>query len=729
MASKQTKSSSKPVKSVSNKSKPKGTASSVADLISGLKSLAKNMWWSWNVEAQEVFEALSPRFWSLDNHNPSDILNNVSEQELQARLRDPDFAKKVETTLKNFNAYLSDKNTWASKNAKEFSKNPVAYFSAEFGLHESLPIYSGGLGVLAGDHIKSASDLGLNFVGVSLYYREGYFQQKLSHDGWQQENYPLYAPKILPFELVTDSLGKPLIVSVEIGHSTVYLQAWAVRVGRATLYLLDANLEQNEHHYRDITSRVYGGDSTTRINQEIVLGIGGVRFLHAMGIKPAVYHMNEGHSAFLTLELLREEILSGKGFEAAKKAVKDQCVFTTHTPVPAGHDRFSSDLMHYSLDLFLKKLNIGFETLMDLGREVQGDKSQLFTMTVLCLNLSRTANGVSELHGEVSRKMWKSLYGVSDQKKVPIGHITNGIHTYTWMGEKSVHFWARKSKGDLAFFTDRKKLKSLLDSISDEELWAHRYTLRRDVVEFVRQRLDMLNHNHIQQLSLGEERVMSPDVLTIGFARRFATYKRAPLIFSDLKRIAAIINNPQRPVQIIFAGKAHPKDNGGKKFIQDIFNITRMTPFLGKVVFLENYDMNVTRQLISGVDVWLNNPLRPLEASGTSGQKVIAHGGLNFSVLDGWWREGYNGKNGFSIGKDESIEDQEAQTHLDALSLYDTLENHLVPTFYNRDKNGIPKEWIKMIRQSIETLLPVYNTHRMVSDYIMKYYKSGASKK
>lgn len=647
---------------------------------------------------------------------------NVSEQELLARLGDATFRAQVTNVLSQFEDYLSEPNTWAALNAPEFAEHPVAYFSAEFGLHESLPIYSGGLGVLAGDHIKAASDLGLNFVGVSLFYREGYFQQRLSPDGWQQENYPLYRPEYLPMELVCNEKGEPLIVSVELGHSVVYVQGWSVKVGRATLYLLDTNLEKNDSHYRDITSRVYGGDATTRINQEIILGIGGVRFLHKLGIQPRVYHMNEGHSAFLTLELLRLELAAGKSLQSAMEAVRAKCVFTTHTPVPAGHDRFSADLMDYALGKFIKTVPLSLDELMALGCEKPDEPNSLFTMTVLCLKLSRAANGVSELHGQVSREMWKALYG-GKPEQVPIGHITNGIHTHSWLNRTTLSFWARFHGGDRDFYADPVKLAEIVDRIPDEELWALRYSLRREMIEFVRQRLEEQNLRHGFEMGIMYLHLLSADVLTIGFARRFATYKRAPLLFTNLERIARIINDPERPVQIIFAGKAHPRDNGGKKFIQEIYHVTRMPQFLGKVIFLENYDMNITRHLISGSDVWLNTPLRPLEASGTSGQKIVGHGGINFSILDGWWREAYNGKNGFAIGKDESKLPQDEQDKLDAESLYEVLEHQIVPEFYDQRTNGIPTKWIARIRESIKTLMPVYNTHRMVREYIEKYYK------
>ncbi|ACF12662.1 alpha-glucan phosphorylase [Chloroherpeton thalassium ATCC 35110] len=698
---------------------------SIPEQIALLKKLSKNLWWSWNADAQNVFSELSPRLWSKYNHSPIKVMQNVSEAELAATLSEKDYAEKVQSVLARFEEYLSEKNTWAATHADEFTANPVAYFSAEFGLHESLPIYSGGLGILAGDHIKSASDLGLNFIGVTLYYREGYFQQHLSMDGWQQEEYPLHPASTLPLEPVLDDAGKPVTVAIELAHSIVHVCAWTIKVGRAKLYLLDTNLEENEEHYRDITCHVYGGDATTRINQEIVLGIGGTRFLHKLGIKPAVYHMNEGHSGFLTLELLRRELDCGKSLDDAIAAVKPQCVFTTHTPVPAGHDRFSRDLMDYSLGKFAETMKIDFDTLMRLGKEHHNEPQNQFTMTVLCLNMSRAANGVSELNGVVAREMWQHLFQKENPNDVPIGHITNGVHTKTWMRDRTEAFWSFYTNNEQDFFSDPEHLAEILERIPDDSLWGLRYRLKRDLIEFVRYRLERQMSRTGMDNGFWASDFLSTDVLTIGFARRFATYKRAPLIFSDIDRIAAILSNSEKPVQIIFSGKAHPRDNEGKKFIQRIFQISRMPQFMGKVVFLENYDMNVARYLISGVDLWLNNPLRPLEASGTSGEKVIAHGGLNCSILDGWWREGYNGQNGWAIGKDENQPSTHEQSELDAKMLYEILETDIVPTYYARDSRNLPTEWIKKMRASILSLLPVYNTHRMVRDYCEKYYKSG----
>lgn len=681
----------------------------------------------WNPQAQEIFRELSPYVWERTNHNAVEVLKELSPQELAARLHDPDLAKKVKHALEEFEFYMDDEKTWASQHAAKL-KGPVAYFSAEFGIHESLPIYSGGLGVLSGDHTKSASDLGIPFIGIGLFYQQGYFQQRIGPDGWQQELYPFYHPETLPLELVTLPEGGRLLNSVEIGHSVVYFQTWRLRVGRVTVYLLDTNLPENDQHFQGLTAHVYGGDIDTRIGQEIVLGIGGVRLLRSMGIQPSVYHMNEGHSAFLTLELLSRELKSGKNQSDAEKTVAATCIFTTHTPVPAGHDRFSSELMQHLFGKFWSGTNLSHDQLMAYGRVNPADQEEHFTMTVLALKMSRAANGVSELHGQVSREMWKDLYSSMEVQDVPIGSITNGIHTPSWATQKAHEFWNKRlgidwtSKLMDATFWHTMESNELA---TDEELWALRYTLRRDLVEFARHRLRehylRLGGNGISSI----DRILSPDALTICFARRFATYKRAPLIFRELERIIPLLNNPERPLQLVFAGKAHPRDNEGKKFIQKIIEMTRHSQLMGKVVFIENYDMNVARHMVAGADVWLNNPRRPLEASGTSGQKIAIHGGMNLSIMDGWWREGYNGTNGWSIGDDVSEYDMEAQDNKDFQNLMQVLTEQVIPEFYMRNEKGIPSQWIRRMRNAMRSLIPLYNTERMVADYTKKYYMGG----
>lgn len=693
-------------------------------LIDGLHELAYNLWWTWNPRAQDIFQLLSERKWRASNHNAVAVLKSISRQELRARLWEKEFYEQVNGVVSDFHSYMEKPDTWTAKNAPDLGT--VAYFSAEFGLHECLPIYSGGLGILSGDHTKSASDLGLPFYGISLFYRNGYFIQTIAADGWQHESYPNLDPAMLPITLVTDEDGNPVEAEVEISHTLVKFTAYRVQVGRATIFLLDTNHPDNELHHREITNRVYGGDTTTRIMQEIILGIGGVRFLRKLGIEPDVYHMNEGHSAFLTLELLREQLAKGGGKKDAQKWVQEHCVFTTHTPVPAGHDRFSRDLIDHELGTFSKSLNMPLDEMMAYGRENPDDVNAQFTMTVLALRMSRAANGVSELHGQVSRDMWKHIYHTEKSDEVPIGHITNGVHVLGWMANRTRAFWHRHLGDKWVYYLKNEAIwKQVGDPelLPDEDLWALRYGCRRDLVEYVRRKQrEQLQRQGGGQYRELQDSILNPDVLTIGFARRFATYKRAPLIFSDFQRIAEMINDSDRPIQLIFAGKAHPRDDQGKRFIQEIVGHTKNPALFGKVVFLENYDFNVARHMISGVDVWLNNPRRPMEASGTSGMKILIHGGLNLSIQDGWWREGYNGENGWAIGEDANLVDQEEQTRLDAESLYQLLTENVIPAFYDRDEYGIPRRWIQTIRQSMMTLIPQFNTDRMVSEYVEKYY-------
>ncbi len=522
---------------------------------------------------------------------------------------------------------------------------------------------------------------------------------------------------------MTDEGGNQVKVQVEIGNSLVSVTAYKAVVGRSILYLLETNLPENEEHYRDLTARVYGGDSTTRISQEIILGIGGARFLKAMEYEPVVYHMNEGHSAFLTLELLHEQLLAGKKLSKAVEEVRRKSVFTTHTPVAAGHDRFSRDLINFSLSGFVGSLGISLDEFMGFGRVKPDDRDETFCMTVLALKMSRAANAVSELNGKVSRQMWTQLFPGRKAEHIPIGHVTNGIHSLTWLSNEANELY-RKRLGLQwqAKLVRAKDWAAAVPKIQDADLWALRFALRRKLVEFVRERMRR------QQLRYGNssdwvEKSLSADALTIGFSRRFATYKRAPLLFTDIERATRLFGDPKRPIQLIFSGKAHPRDDAGKAFIQQIERLTRDPRFTGKVVFVEDYDMGVARQLVSGCDLWLNNPRRPLEASGTSGQKVILNGGLNCSVMDGWWREAYNEKNGFSIGEDKDLNlPPDQQDSLDAANLYEVVERKVIPLFYDRDAAGVPLKWIKMIKESIRTIAPIYNTTRMVNEYINKYY-------
>ena len=693
-----------------------------------LNSLARNLWWTWNQDAQDLFESLSPRAWQNLYHNAVAVMRELSNEELHARMLDNEFSDLVESVLSQFEDYLKDSDTWAASNAKDLADNPVAYFSAEFGFHETLPIAAGGLGMLAGDHTKSASDLGLGFVGISLFYREGYFQQSINKDNWQTEYYSLLDPINLPLDPLLDVEGNPVFCEVEIANESVQFCVWKVNVGRCSVYLIDANLEANKPHFRDLTRSVYGGDNSTRIMQEILLGVGGVRLLRKLGIMPSLFHMNEGHAAFLVLELMKERIEIGEGFNEAFLKVKSQCLFTTHTPVPAGHDRFSPALMDSAARHFCDQLKVRADELLALGRVDPSDSNEDFCMTVLALKGSRAANGVSELHGAVSREMWSSLYPNNLASEVPIGHITNGIHLIGWMKGTARKYWRHKlervsSNSDWSKEFVKPEFWALAEDtsfITDEEIWSLRYRLRRELIEFSRRKLHV--HDKKGNDFISFDHLLNPDALTIGFARRFATYKRAPLIFDHFESLVRIVKNINQPVQFIFAGKAHPRDDEGKKLIQKIIHLSKNSDLKSHLVFLENYDVHVARQMVSGCDVWLNNPRRPLEASGTSGMKTTVHGCLNMSILDGWWREGFDGTNGFSIGSDTNLEDTEEQDRIDSENLYNVLCNEVIPCFYDRDVNGIPRAWIAKIRRSMATLAVKYDTTRMVRDYTKIYY-------
>ena len=697
-----------------------------AELIARLRTMAQNLWWSWNPRAQLIFEELSPLIWESSNHNPVAVLAQFSETELSAHLGDPDFLRRLTPVLHSFEEYMGARIHFPGAANGRKHQPAVAYFCAEFGIHECLPFYSGGLGVLAGDHLKSSSDLGLPLIGIALFYKQGYFQQHIDPGGNQQESYPTTDPAGIPVELVKSADGRPLLCSVTIGTSVVQFQAWKVHVGRCAVYLLDTDVSENPEHFRGLTALAYGGDMTTRIRQEIVLGIGGVRFIRAMGFNPSVFHINEGHAAFLTLELIREELAGGASKEAAENAVRGKCVFSTHTPVPAGHDRFPADLVEFSLRPYVEGMKMTVAEVMEYGNVPNAPARNEFTMTILGLKLSRAANAVSKKHAEISRMMWKDLTPGKQPSRVPIGFVTNGVHVPSWAGRTCWEFWDRhNSHRWKEHFSDPKFWHHVSDPaiVSDEELWALRYELRREMIEFVRTRA---RHQHAFGGVSGEEalyRLLSFDALTIGYARRFVPYKRAALVFSDLSRALLLFNDLQRPVQIIYAGKAHPRDGEGKEYLRKIIEVTREHPFFGKVIFLENYDMNVARRLISGCDVWLNTPRRPLEASGTSGQKIAINGGLHLSVLDGWWAEGYNGRNGWAVGG--SVDDNappEEVDRRDADSLYEVLSKEVIPLFYDRDRGGIPRKWIARMRHAMRSIIPKFNTDRMVKEYAETMY-------
>jgi glycogen phosphorylase len=716
------------------------TSEELAELTAGLNRLARNLWWTWDQGAQDIFQELSPRGWQNLYHNAVAILHEVSDQELRARLEEPGFAETVRKALRSFDEYLSERPTWGDLHAPSLKPTPVAYFSAEFGFHETLPIAAGGLGILAGDHAKSASDSGIGFVGISLFYREGYFQQTIDSNNWQTEHYTLLNPRNLPLEPVLNAMGERLVCQVELGMEQVAFHVWRANVGRVSVYLLDCDREENDRLFRDLTLRVYGGDSTTRVMQEVLLGVGGVRLLRALGIHPSVFHMNEGHAAFLTLELVREKMERGVTFEEAVAQTKTECIFTTHTPVEAGHDRFRPELMDYAMHRFCGRISVPFPRLLELGRVNPQNHQEPFCMTVLALKLSRAANAVSELHGRISRHMWHCLYPDKTLDEVPIGHVTNGVHLLGWMKGTVRRYWRRKLNGHDPAADKPGSRTTALDwdacinspefwqrmkdpeFISDEELWALRYKLRRELIEFARRRLLIQGQRVAQGDFIAFDRLLNPDALTIGFARRFATYKRAPLIFQNLEKMVQFARDPGRPVQFIFAGKAHPRDDEGKRYIQYILHLSKFTDLHGHLVFIENYDMHVARQMVSGCDVWLNTPRRPLEASGTSGMKAGCGGCLNLSILDGWWREGYDGTNGFAIGTDSHPETVEEQDRLDSANLYEVLTEQVIPLFYDRDEKNIPRRWIQRIRRAMVTLVPQFTTRRMVRQYTEKYY-------
>jgi starch phosphorylase len=624
--------------------------------------------------------------------------------------------------------YLQSKHTWGARHAGVLRARPVAYFSAEFGLHESLPIYSGGLGILAGDHIKSASDLGIPLIAIGLYYDQGYFKQRLDLDGWQQEDYLDIDSGHLPIQPAVNR-GTPIVVEIETRTGTIAARVWSVAVGRNTLLLLDSNVEGNRPEDRELTSRLYGGDTRVRIRQELLLGVGGVRALAALGIAPGVVHLNEGHSAFAVLELVRTRMVR-EGIDAreAIRRVASQVVFTTHTPVPAGHDRFPAHLVEEHLGPLRDAMAFGYDELMGLGRVTPADANETFCMTVLALKVCRRANAVSSLHGQVSRAMWTPLYPGSSEEQVPIGHITNGVHVQTWLAPQMRQVYNRHLGPDWPSKGAEPGFWEAIDAVDDGELWETHQTLKAQLIDVARRRaVHYAEARGETPAFVAQVRgALSLDALTIGFARRFATYKRANLILQDMEAIAALLNNPQRPVQLIFAGKSHPHDRPGKEVLQQVARLMRDTRFAGKVLFIEDYDIDVGRHLVQGVDLWMNNPRRPLEACGTSGQKVVLNGGLNLSVLDGWWAEAYDGLNGFAIGTGETHSSVAFHDERDGDALFKVLRDEVVPMYYDRDADGLPREWIARVKRGIHSLGWRFSADRMVMDYVRKAYIPAA---
>lgn len=684
--------------------------------------LARNLWWTWDDEAISLFRDLDPDLWTEVRHNPIDMLRRVSLKEVEKRAGQRNLHSRINYAWRRLHEYLTCENTWGATNAGILGARPVAYFSAEFGIHESLPIYSGGLGVLAGDHIKSASDLGVPLVGIGLFYAQGYFRQKVDHAGWQHEVYPDTDRSLLPLEPAIGPGNEPVVIRVETRSGVIAARVWKLHVGRTKLLLLDTDLDENSPEDRQLTARLYGGNERIRIRQELLLGVGGVRALRALGIEPGVYHLNEGHSAFAPLEAIRERMKSeGCSFHDASRDVARSTVFTTHTPVPAGHDRFDAGTIEEHLGPLREALGLSHEALLALGRVDSHNHHEPFCMTVLALKLSRRANGVSALHGNVSRRMWNCLWPDRFDSGVPIGHITNGVHVLSWLAPQMQQLYDRHLGPEWRHRSGQPEAWANVDSIDDGELWETHLTLKSRLVEFARRKLSAADYWPDRSPP-----VLSPDVLTIGFARRFATYKRANLILRDLTQLAELVMNPRRPVQFIFAGKAHPQDEPGKRVLQEIVALSRDERFAGKIVFLEDYDINVGRLLTQGVDVWLNNPRRPLEASGTSGEKVILNGGLNCSILDGWWAEAHDGKNGFAIGSGLNHNNSELQDSRDAASLLNVLRHDVIPLYYDRDGDGLPRRWIARMKRAIRTLGWRFNADRMVMDYATNCYVPAA---
>ncbi len=703
----------------------------VPEPLGPLVELAGNLWWVWNYDAVELFRRLDRELWESVYHNPVKLLGTISQQKLAAAAKDDGYLVHLNRVYAAFKGHLNQKG-WYQNTHGEKSKLLIGYFSAEFGLHESLPIYSGGLGVLAGDHLKSASELGLPLVAVGLLYRNGYFQQYLSHEGWQQEAYPELDFYNLPIEPMKYTDGTPVHIRVELPDNAVFCKVWKAQVGRIPLYLLDTNLPENSPSDRDITSRLYGSGTDLRIRQEIVLGIGGVRALEALNIAPTVFHMNEGHAAFLALERIR--VLLEKTtltFDQARQQVMSTNVFTTHTPVPAGIDMFPPEMVGKYFKDFIPQMKLDEEGFLALGREDVGNRKQGFSMAVLAIRLADGANAVSWLHGDVSRKMWHNIWPSVPPDEVPIGHVTNGIHARSWIAPDMMFVFERYLSNKWNTDPTDQSVWEAVMQIPDEELWRAHERCRERLVGWTRQtfREQLIKRGASYDEINAAEEVLDPEALTIGFARRFASYKRGALLLRDQDRLRALLENTKTPIQFIFAGKAHPADNEGKELIKAIVSFARSSPQIRRrMLFIENYDINIARYLVQGVDVWLNTPRRGMEASGTSGMKAAMNGVPNCSILDGWWVEGYEPDLGWAIGRGETYTDGNMQDHLESQALYDILEKQIVPQFYKRTVDNMPREWIARMKQCLRKLAPVFNTNRMVKDYAEKFYIPAATR-
>lgn len=717
-------------------------ACALPEPLRALEELSWNYWWSWAADGAAVFRDLAPDVWQECEHNPRRLLRETPDFRLTQMAVDPVYAERVRTLAEDFRRYMSPtRRTWADRHAKSItSAHPVAYFCAEFGVHNSLPLYSGGLGMLAGDHLKSASDLGLPLVAVGLLYRYGYFRQRLTRDGWQDEHYGESHPEDLPVQPMFDEDGRQLSVSVRMRGREVHARIWRAGVGRIRLYLLDTNIAENDPVDRWVTGHLYGGDRETRIVQEMMLGVGGVRLLRRLGIEPCTFHLNEGHSALLTLELTRETLAErGATFDEAAREVRERCVFTTHTPVAAGNDEFDPALLDRCLgEDFWTGLNLSRDEFLALGRVRPHDESEFFGMTPLAIRMSRATNGVSRKHGEVSQMLWQELWPERAVEDVPITYVTNGVHAPTWVAPNLRALYAKHIGTDwMEVVHDERRWSRRLKRISDEELWAAHSLLKERLIAFIRHRAFHARNRRDESAEYVQaaHSMFDASALTIGFARRVAGYKRWSLLLTDPERLHRLLEDAERPVQFVFAGKAHPQDMGAKLVLQRLAQWKLDPAVMRRAVFLEDYDQEIARQLVQSVDVWLNVPRKPLEASGTSGEKAAMNGGLNLSVLDGWWAEGYDGTNGWSVGGDTDTEEDAAATSeapvdaedtRDAESLYRVLEREVIPLYYERDASGIPRRWVEMMRRSIETLAPRFNSDRMVGEYAARIYASDA---
>ncbi|MBI5489072.1 MAG: alpha-glucan family phosphorylase [Deltaproteobacteria bacterium] len=696
--------------------------------LRALEKLALNLRWSWDHETISLFRRIDSALWEKTEHNPVRILQTAPQERLDELARDEAFLAHMERVQSSLDLYMAGNNTWYSRTHGKADRPLVAYFSMEFGITECLPIYSGGLGMLAGDHLKSASELGVPLVGVGLLYQKGYFRQYLNAEGWQQERYPINDFHNLPLQLVREPSGAPLRILLDLAGRTAQVQVWRVQVGRVALFLLDTNVPENPRDIQDITDELYGGDTETRIRQEVVLGIGGMRALLALDLRARVYHMNEGHSAFVALERLGRLMQAHDlKLRQAWEIVRATTVFTTHTPVPAGIDVFQPALVEQYLGSYLEKLGAGRDLLLDQGRLHPGDRTEPLNMAVTALRLSGWVNGVSRLHGKVARAMWHDVWPAVPVDELPIAHVTNGIHPGSWISDDMRTLYDRYLGPRWSEEPGDTRVWQAVHQIPGEELWRTHERRRERLVAFARRRLvQQLRDRGAGRAELAQaEEVLNPEALTIGFARRFATYKRATLILRDAERLAYILNNPARPVQLIFAGKAHPKDDEGKQLIRDIVQFAARPEFRRHIVFLEDYDASVARYLVQGTDVWLNTPRRPREASGTSGMKALFNGVLNLSILDGWWDEAYSPRAGWAIGGGEEYSDLELEDRSEAGALYQRIEREVVPLFYERGSDHLPRGWIERMKTAMEDLCPVFNTNRMVWQYLTEAYLPG----